>query len=124
MTENWIMTESSLHTEGVMATSHTELPYDYPTVLQRSSRYSAPSMRDLEARASRVGSGGSVTSQKAPLYRRLRPSWAQLMVGFAMVGRGEFAYLVAETMNKKLMPQADPNLAPRKMMSDEVYVEI
>ena len=80
--------------------------------------YSAPSMSDLKRKQSKEM--GDDIDKKKSIWRRLRPSWAQLMVGFAMVGRGEFAYLVAETMNREMLPAPDGQI-PRKMMKDEVY---
>ena len=80
--------------------------------------YSAPSMRELERAAE-----AEAKAKTRNYFKLLRPSWAQFMVGFAMVGRGEFAYLVAETMNRAQLPQPTGS-EPRQMMSDQVYAVV
>jgi hypothetical protein len=95
--------------------SHSDQPQRR---MERS--FSAPSMKKA-ALDERTNSQKAEEEKQPSLCKLLTPSPAQFMVGFAMVGRGEFAYLVAETMNKAILPNKDPAATRQKMMRDEVY---
>ena len=95
--------------------SHSEQPQRR---LERA--FSAPSLKRA-AQDERTNSQLAENEKQPSLCKLLTPSPAQFMVGFAMVGRGEFAYLVAETMNKAILPNKDPAATRQKMMRDEVY---